>query len=590
MTYLESKDTNIKDIKNNTNLSTTILNLLKTYRFWRLIFHATGQVEYLHSHPYVKQVREIILKFDNIITEESITIRSLQEILEYDTNILFNFFNFSVKKEEISIDLIKNLRKHCHGYILKMEQVRSFYDNFCPAEKVNDVQKFLDDINNRNKNLENITLKDALAFNHWDFHKKNLSCARIVHRMAKSLTFHNIFSSFIKSKSNLTIENMARTLMPAVIKKYQQLCHEYKEWEKLKCSEGIFLWKNVTEVGKELDLMKDYIQTEKSQTLIKTLEYLSLVPTQIERLQQLSAVVIMFKIPHIKDDWLDRFQLILRNDYLWLGKLITFFDIFNSHLGLFDNDCWDLIKELSNASDFVVFLYEIAEHDIKNLINTVDDSDERLVQEDTVSALIQVKQFLLPLLQTSEKLSINGFLKEIEKITQQNAKLGSKVALCNCNSMALKNLYNNVSKKGEVTKEKIKNAVKKGTYTFERDSNGETCKVTLTYPTVEGMSKPSYTLADLHDLRGRALLISKPSTSIDIAANHAPGMEIEEEVSKPIMDEFVVQVDSAQEIINISTKLIQMGHFFYRTFNQEIKGTENLRKKVVELKKDLKEW
>ena len=119
MTYLEAKDTNIKNIKDNRTLSTTILNLLKTYRFWRLIFHATGQVEYLHSHSYVKQVREIILKFDNIIIEETITIRSLQEILDYDTNILSDFLNFPAKKEEISVDLIKNLRKYRHGYNLK---------------------------------------------------------------------------------------------------------------------------------------------------------------------------------------------------------------------------------------------------------------------------------------------------------------------------------------------------------------------------------------------------------------------------------------------------------------------------------------
>jgi hypothetical protein len=379
--------------------------------------------------------------------------------------------------------------------------------------------------------------------------------------------------------------------MPAVFIEYDQLCQQYKGWENLKCLEGSLLWKNVKDIDKELNLISDYIQMEKSPKLIKTLECLSLVPTQIERLQQLSTIVVMFKVTHTKDDWLGRMQLILRDDYLWLGKLVDFFEIFNQYLGLVNDDCWDLIKELSKASDFIDFLYKIAEHDIKYLINTVDESaDERLIQEDTISSLIQVKQFLLPLLKSAERLSLKKFLIEISSITQQNAKLGSKVSLCSSNNMTLQNLYNRISSKEETTMGKIRNAVKKGTYTFERDNKRDTCKVTLSYPTFKGTTRPCYSLTDLHNLRGRALLISKPSASVDIATNHAPGLEIEQVVSKPIMDEFVMQVDMSQEIINLSSKLIQTGHFHYRNFKQYIKGTENMQQTLIELKRRLKEW
>ncbi|CAB4467000.1 unnamed protein product [Rhizophagus irregularis] len=589
MTYLEAKD---KIIKNNTNLSAVILRLLENYRFWSLIFNATGLVDNLYSHPYVKQVQGLIFKFDAVILREDITIRSLQEILEYDTRILHPFFNFSAEKEKISEYLIKNLRKNYQGYILKIEQLRSLYDKFCPIEKVRDVQNFLYDINNRNNNLGNLTLKETLADNHWDFHKKNIVTARKAHKWAKSHTFYNVFDRELKFKSyyenELTVEYIAQTLMPAVFIEYDQLCQQYKEWESLKCSEGILIWKNVKDIEKELNLISNYIQIETSPKLIKTLEYLSLVPTQIERLQQLSIVVDMFKITHTKDDWLERIQLVLRDDYLWLGKLVNFFEIFNQHLGLINNDCWDLIKELSKASDFIVFLYKIAEHDIKNLVNSVDESS---YEEDKVSSLIQVKQLLLPLLKSVERLSLKKFLIEISNITQQNAELGSKVALCRSNNMALQNLYNSISNKEENTREKIRNAVKRGTYTFERDIKGDTCKVTLSYSTlIKGTTKPSYSLTDLHDLRGCALLISKPSVSVDIATNHAPGLEVEQEVSKTIMDEFVMQVDMSQEIINLSSKLFQTGHFYYRKFKREIKGTENMQHTAIELKKHLKEW
>ncbi|CAG8743152.1 1640_t:CDS:2, partial [Rhizophagus irregularis] len=137
------------------------------------------------------QVQGLIFKFDAVIIREDITIRSLQEILEYDTEVLYPFLNLSAEKEKISEVLVKNLRKNYHGYILKIEQLRSFYDKFCPIEKVEDVQNFLNDINNRNNNLGNLTLKETLADNHWNFHKKNIVTARKAHKWAKSHTFYN---------------------------------------------------------------------------------------------------------------------------------------------------------------------------------------------------------------------------------------------------------------------------------------------------------------------------------------------------------------------------------------------------------------
>ncbi|CAG8497338.1 2070_t:CDS:2 [Funneliformis mosseae] len=184
MTNLEAKGDIVKD---HTKLSTTILNLLNTFRFWRLIFNATGRVEKLYSHPYVKQVQRYIHEFAKVMIGEDITLRSLNEILKYDTDILYQFFNFSINnKEVISKDLIKKHRKDCHGYLLRMDQLRTFYDRFCPIDKVKDVQKFLDDITNLNNNLEYLALKDALSDNHWGIHKKNMNSSRRAHRIANS--------------------------------------------------------------------------------------------------------------------------------------------------------------------------------------------------------------------------------------------------------------------------------------------------------------------------------------------------------------------------------------------------------------------
>ncbi|CAG8712194.1 3128_t:CDS:2, partial [Acaulospora morrowiae] len=147
-------------------------------------------------------------------------------------------------------------------------------------------------------------------------------------------------------------------------------------------------------------------------------------------------------------------------------------------------------------------------------------------------------------------------------------------------------MYKNISNRGEVTKEKIKNAVEKGAYTFERTGNDE-FSVTLTYPSRVKKVKP-YSLSDLQDLRWRALLIAKPSVRIDT------DVDTEEHRARAmIMDEFVRQVDIVYEICNVGTKIIQVGHFGYRQFKKEI-SDDNKTKELIDLLKkfkgELKEW
>src|SRR5436190_23573681 len=100
------------------------------------------------------------------------------------------------------------------------------------------------------------------------------------------------------------------------------------------------------------------------------------------------------------------------------------------------------------------FLKEIAEHDIKNLTKGVDvRSDERLIVEETVSSLIQVKQFLFPLMNNKMEI-IADFLKELLLIIGKDHTLAEKIALCSSSNMALQNMYYNISNRGDTTEEK----------------------------------------------------------------------------------------------------------------------------------------
>ncbi|CAG8713386.1 2538_t:CDS:2, partial [Acaulospora morrowiae] len=447
------------------------LDLLKSRKFWQLIFNAKGQVSALQTHPHVQQIRVAISQLANMVAEKTIAIQLLQSILKYNDDELSTYFDHSsTKKKLTNVTVSKSdivaIRKQCQAYEFTLNELRVYYEVFCPISKVSDVNGYISNIDSESKRLFQITLKDTLSPDHWEFHKDTMGMAKKAFKFAGSRTFANVFDKHINDETEiLTVEIVSNKILPATFDEYIQLCKQYKgkDWEKLKCTEASYLWKGVVDVGAELELMGEFVRLDKNQkNFVSTLERLASVPEWIKRLEQLVTIVEIFKVPHNQsnNDWLTKSRQILQDDILTLGKLHSFFDVLNNHVTLIDNENnWPLIKELSEAGEFLEFLQTIAEHDIKNLINGVDDfNDERLNQEDTVASLIQVQQILLQLMNKAEKLTIKKFLAELAAINNSNPTLASKITLCSSCNMALQNMYKNISNRGEVTKEKIKNA------------------------------------------------------------------------------------------------------------------------------------
>ncbi|KAF0475938.1 e3 ubiquitin-protein ligase [Gigaspora margarita] len=553
------------------NITSTSLTLLRSSKFWNFILQATGKVSDLNAHPYIRQIKNIINEFIKIIKKNTITIRSLQQLLKYDDESLIRFFNSNdINQEDINI-----LRTRCGNYEEKLTQFHHFYTQFCPIEKIKGVDKYLKNMEQRSK-CDTLTLQETLAENHWVFHKITENAARKTFKLANLQTFRNIFNQKINGEEEIKIDDLAQIIIPSLVTIYEEKTMKYKTsgWESLHCAEESIFWNNVKDVKAELDLMN----LKADERLIKTLTYVSRYPIYVERLQQLNEVVSMFKVTHTKEDWIETQLKLLSENYLWLGKLNDFFEYHDRSLSSVNENCWELIKSLSLADEFIRFLQSVAEHDITNM----------------------VKKFLLPLLKNVEILKPKTFLKKLCEITEQNPVLGQKITLCNSNRKALENMYKNINNRTEVTQERIINAVRIGTYTFKRISNDDKCTAILTYPinslltnsdSMDDKDEPNekpYTLNDLQDLRGRALLIAKPGVIIDMEISEKE--QEQQERAKKIMNEFVIQVDFAQEIINVASKLIQIGHFNYRDFNKSVKGTENMQKLLNELNKHLIEW
>ncbi|POG65439.1 hypothetical protein GLOIN_2v424565 [Rhizophagus irregularis DAOM 181602=DAOM 197198] len=588
------------------------LNILGASELWRIILCATGDVTKLHSNPFVKRVKASINELGGLLREKTVDIQLLQQLLECKNERLFQHFGAAVSKKKnigdviVSRDEIAELRKLCNNFQTQLDVLFKFYTDFCPASQVEDADDYIQDVKQHMPNSNKVMLKEAMSPDYWAFHGKTLESARRCYKYNQSRSFRNIFEVCIREDTAATkVEYIAQRLIPVVFERYNTVCKQLKEWDKLKVSDVALFCENVTNINAELDLIDGY-KGHKSNKFVQTLEYISRIPHWIERLKELETVLQLFNIARNKDDWLkesidslkgdslkdDSLKGdFLKNNSMKLSQIISFFANLDKNLYNVNDECWKLIKELSNADDFINFLKEIAEHDIKNLINGVDDhSDERLIQEDTVSSLIQVKRFLLPFMNNNERETIKSFLVSLSNVIDENPTLGKKIALCNSCNMALRNMYQSIENRGEATKEKIKNAVQNGSYTFGRDEKEDKCFVSLKYTSRTSKSEMimTYNMNEILDLRGRALLIAKPKISENDVTH-----EKDEEMPKNIIDEFVVQVDLAQEIIDVLSLLIQLGHFDYRKFEKELIGKnkkDSMKKYLEFLRGELKNW
>jgi hypothetical protein len=552
------------------------LNVLEESKFWKIILRATGNVENLNSKLIVKRVKESINELGELIFNKEIDVKLFQKLLKYSDEELFDHFDAAITRNETLVSQyeIANLRKKCDDFYHQFDILFKFYGRYC--SDATDLNIYSQQMQNPDK----VNMKQIIASDYWAFHEKILASAERCYRFKQSQTFLNIFEfCFQKDAAATKVEYIAQKLIPTVFEKYDNLCKQFKDWERLKCTDAALLWNKVTDVRAELDLMN----LHEDKTLMQSLVHLSKIPYWTERLKRLATVTRIFTASR-GNNLLNSIHF---DNSTELGQINSLFDLLNKNFSRVDENCWELIKELSNAEDFMKFLIKIADHDITNLINGVDDhSDEKLIQESTVSSLIQVKQCLFPLMSEKKEKTIEYVLDELLAVIKKNANLGEKIALCNNSNKALQNMYYNILNRGEVTKEKIKNAVTNGTYTFARDEKGDKCLVSLEYIS---KNKVKFNLNEILDLRGRALLIAQPKTTVRINENEIIS-DSDMEKSKNIMNEFVAQADIAQEIFNIITVLIEMGHFSYRKFEKKLRGTDDMKKYFKFLKETLEKW
>lgn len=146
-----------------------------------------------------------------------------------------------------------------------------------------------------------------------------------------------------------------------------------------------------------------------------------------------------------------------------------------------DDDWWVLIKELSKATELVHFIRQTLDDDFRNFIDAVEEQSEQTIDESTVSDLIQVKQFLQPLLRQTFN-EPQEFFDSTKKSMQKEGKdIAGKIHQCSVNLHGLKALYQHVANRGQLTKEIISNAMTVGKYVWSLEKGESNCRAALTY-------------------------------------------------------------------------------------------------------------
>ncbi|CAG8444408.1 26262_t:CDS:10 [Dentiscutata erythropus] len=569
--------------------------LFGSSKFWIFLLNANGKVNKLHSHQYVKYVRSQISQLVYSIRDNSIQFGLLKTLLESKNYDLTSYFNAGLIADDdneenlITDDTLRFLKDKSNEHSDIIKQLFFFYNKWC--DKTDDAKIYLDDLNKKVDALNSIPFFEILTQNYWSPHKiMIIEVSQSVFHYAESQIFTNIVekNDTKDDEIQLSVSHVADTFINKIINQYKNTCQSYKNWKNIKYSDAQELWKGIVkeQVKRELEIMASETSWKVQNDLIESIEFLALIPAKTKQLDHLSKVLNdQFEVKNAKKSWVVKMMESLKKDDMKLSELSGIFRKLNNHLNELSESSWSVIKELSLANDFIKFLLEkLIGNNLTNFIN-----DTKPLKEATVAALIEVNKALKPLNENAAKLSTIEFLNRLHEVSQKNPSLAGKIKLCGSNNLAIKNMHLYITSKGEVTKERIKNAATIGIYIFKHNENLNTCELTLKYAMTQSQNEnssrieKSYNMADLHDLYSRALLIGKSRTSTE---------QLFDDSNKDIrshVHQLVTQIDLAQHIVTIASRLIQSGHFLYQKICIEKHGSE-LKHTLTKLSHDLEIW
>ena len=614
--------------------------MISSSEIWFPVLSALHPLSKLMKHPNVLAAIDVLQQFTVPRQRYELPVSFFLGLKDKELHLLAKFcalaFSLESKVEPNKVvhwttefSKERETAQTFHEQFSKLEQTIHFLDVVSKdIVAISDTESLIREVNKRKKVKTTTTLKDVVDADYWGSLRKLIDTEEATTWLEGSVIFANVARICLTeafAASQMVVEKAVDT--PEILPEFKPESNKEHTAAEILClleSKGLLQFKeactNLFDTNKdpsveELNVLfsgvadEDALQRElkvissfcvasvpyrKKKMLLNYLHF----PLVRVKVEQLMSVFAALGYGDAEDDAvikdLKDFISSIHTTDITLARLSEVVE--NESVATVDRKLDDnlttIITTLQESSELISFMKETAGEDIRILIDAVEEHSDQFVSEATVSDLIDVHGFLRTFLRETPKdplMFLNSLAKCYSNL-EKKIEMAAKIKECGCNVHSLRGLYMNVANRGEMTKEIISNAVQKGCYLIKANPDGS-CDVQLSYRRQDGASKEtSYNMAELHDLRSRALLI------VNTDKKQEKMRQSEDRKSKATSENvtlsvFTQQVEMITDILNVVTLLRESGHpHFDEAFWSKLNSFEEIKTLANSLETKLKHW
>lgn len=621
---------------NQTDMEDVLKKMMQMEDVWFFLLRILKPTSKLHSHAEVKVVVCALHSLRASVETQHIRVGYLLQLKETEITTLAKLCSLIDASEGKPSEHLSeftwtdkiltnwNKARSFQEIFLKMERSIQFIQRAMEGvAEITDVPELCKEINKRKK-FSDKSLNEVSEDSYWGSRLLPLiESAEALDRLQQSALFFNIARALLKAESGRMVrdagsgsaDQVMQLLSIKAIERLQKACNPLFDRNSDPAVEEVHILlggiTNADELHKELQFISRYFQRSavplaKVKMLCDYLKY----PLVQEKVKQLMPALEVFgydstNCPMIKTS-LEEFVKPFHMQQMTLKGLCESLE--NKTMVTvdtkLDKDLTDIVSVLAESRELLSFIEETVAEDMVVLIDVVEEHSDQFVSEATVSHLIDVHRFLKNIVKDkpADPMRFLHRLKTCYDGLQGKQGMAAKIDECSRNVHSLRALYTNVANRGEMTKEIISNALKRGRYQLGRNDDGS-WEVLLTYERQKNCdqseggegskrgpksdSDTCYRLTDLQDLRSRALLIvnidSKPH---DEKAHN----DLHSKCSAADLNEFVKQVDQIMEILSVAAVLHSTGHPDFKAFWVKLSSAHEIEEKARTIAQNLKHW
>ena len=243
---------------------------------------------------------------------------------------------------------------------------------------------------------------------------------------------------------------------------------------------------------------------------------------------------------------------------------------------------WNIIKEMAKAAPLMSFLKQIANEDLRQLLNFVEPYGEQWLK------LIEIKRNVSPILKASitnarniEETLHSIYLMHLKKSRKQTVQLGDDIKQCSKNTDLLKMLFNEITNKilyrNEINLQDIKSFIDDGEINLNWDENSKTCNISLHFDESSKIAIHTCSAANVGSiLLGKTLIENSQIEVKNVEGKH------------DFESKLLTTVSRIKKLSDIFTELMAT-QFFEMDFEQ-VGPISKLEDKITKLRTRLQNW